>query len=331
MLFPKINVPYLSLSLMFATLGIALPAQAQLPTITIIEEGETLREETAEPDFTDPNDLRPLTQSSSLLSLAGGRRLMGEAQSAISAQNYTLAVQKLKEARQVFNQLSGFYAQLSDSFSGIDNRISDAQRNNALKTSELRDEATYQLALVHRAQNRPELAVPLLIQIIRSQNPTTDLGKKAYDQLAIGQPESILSFEGGQRLMDEAGQAISTQNYPVAIQKLQEARQVFNQLSSFYAQLAESFSGIDGQVSEAERGNALRTSELRDEATYQLALVHRVQDRPELSVPLLIQIVRSQNPTTNLGKKAYQQLFELGFVNSTYPRSRVSRTDSPNN
>ena len=53
---------------------------------------------------------------------------------------------------------------------------------------------------------------------------------------------------------------------------------------------------------------------MRDSATYQLALVHRAQDQPELAVPLLVQIIRSQNPTTDLGKKSYQQLYELGFV-----------------
>jgi hypothetical protein len=134
-------------------------------------------------DVTDPNNLRPLTQEGSLLSLQGGQRLMAEASQAISAQNYTLAARKLQEARQVFNQLSNFYQQLSSSFSGIDNRIYSAQRQKALETAEMRDEATYQLALVHRAQNQPELAVPLLIQIVRSQNPTRDLGKKAYQQL----------------------------------------------------------------------------------------------------------------------------------------------------
>lgn len=136
-----------------------------------------------EPDLTDPNQLRPLTQEDSLLSLQGGDRLMAEANQAIGAQDYILAAQKLQQARQVFNQLSNFYQQLSDSFSGIDNRIYNEHRQNALKTAEMRDEATYQLALVHRAQNQPELAVPLLIQIIRSQNPTRDLGKKAYQQL----------------------------------------------------------------------------------------------------------------------------------------------------
>ena len=140
-------------------------------------------QEASPEDLSDPNNLRPLTQADSLLSLRGGERLMGEASQAIDAQNYALAGQKLQEARQVFNQLSNFYQQLAGSFSGIDNRISEALRGQALETAQMRDQATYQLALVHRAQSQPELAVPLLIQIIRSQSPTTDLGKKAYGQL----------------------------------------------------------------------------------------------------------------------------------------------------
>ncbi|ALF55571.1 hypothetical protein ACX27_26430 [Nostoc piscinale CENA21] len=134
-------------------------------------------------DPNDPNNLRPTTQNNSLLSIEGGERLMKEAEAAVSAQNYALAAKKLQEARQVFNQLSNFYQDLNSSFSGIDIRVSDSQRQKALLTAQKRDEATYQLALVHRAQNQPELAVPLLIQIVRSQNPTRDLGKKAYQQL----------------------------------------------------------------------------------------------------------------------------------------------------
>lgn len=128
-------------------------------------------------------DLRPLAQEGSLLSIQGGQRLMSEAQSAVSAQNYDLAAVKLREARQVFNQLSNFYQGLASSFSGIDNRIADAQRLQALETAQMRDQATYQLALVHRAQNQPDLAVPLLVQIIQSQQPTRDLGQRAYQQL----------------------------------------------------------------------------------------------------------------------------------------------------
>ena len=161
-----------------AALALLPPAQAQNSNPALpAGASET------QPDPTDPNNLRPLTQQGSLLSLPGGQRLMQEANGAVNSQNYTLAAKKLQEARQVFNQLSNFYQQLSSSFSGIDNRVFDAQRKKALETAQLRDEATYQLALVHRAENQPELAVPLLIQIVRSQNPTSELGKKAYQQL----------------------------------------------------------------------------------------------------------------------------------------------------
>ncbi|MCL2935511.1 MAG: hypothetical protein MGU50_02435 [Trichodesmium sp. MAG_R02] len=132
---------------------------------------------------TQPENARPLDPQNSLLSLQGGQRLMKEADNAITSENYDLANQKLQEARQIFNQLSNFHSQLAASFSGIDNRLADSQRTKALETAQMRDQATYQLALVHRAQNQPELAVPLLVQIISSQQPTRDLGKKAYQQL----------------------------------------------------------------------------------------------------------------------------------------------------
>lgn len=162
-----------ALPLVFS-LGLGLPAQAQ----------STLAQSTLAPRVeADSNDLRPLVQDTSLLSIQGGRRLITESQASVQSQDYATAVVKLQQARQVFNQLSNFYQQLSSSFSGIDNRVSDVHRQSAVEAAELRDQATYQLALVHRAQNQPELAVPLLIQVIRSQNPTTDLGKKSYEQL----------------------------------------------------------------------------------------------------------------------------------------------------
>jgi hypothetical protein len=92
-------------------------------------------------------------------------------------------------------------------------------------------------------------------------------------------------------------------------------------MSNFYQELASSFSGIDNRVADSQRQKALDTAQMRDDATYQLALVHRAQNQPELAVPLLVQIISSQNPTRDLGKKAYQQLFELGFVDAPFPRT----------
>lgn len=141
---------------------------------------------------------------------------------------------------------------------------------------------------------------------------------------------SLLSLPGARRLMDEARSAVSAQDYETAAQKLQEARQILNQLSNYYQELAATFSGIDNRIFESQRALALDSAQLRDRATYELALMHRAQNKPELAVPLLIQIVRSQNPTRELGQSAYQQLFELGFVDSPYPRSRDSQSTSSN-
>lgn len=135
----------------------------------------------------------------------------------------------------------------------------------------------------------------------------------------LAQDGSILSMVGAQRLMDEAAEAVSSENYDLAIEKYKSARQVYNQLSNFYQDLASSFSGVDVLISAAHRDRALATAQERDKATYRLALVHRAQNAPDLAVPLLIQIIRSQQPTRDLGENAYRQLFELGFVDSPYP------------
>jgi hypothetical protein len=113
---------------------------------------------------------------------------------------------------------------------------------------------------------------------------------------------------------------VSSGNYALAVKKLQEARQVFNQLSNFYQELGGSFTGVDNRIADGLRRKALDAAQMRDDATYQLALAHRAQNQPELSVPLLVQIAKSQGVTRDLGKKAYNQLVELGFADTPYPR-----------
>lgn len=168
--------------LIITSLGIGSARAQEVAPDNSLETLE-MEEDTLELQPTDPSQMRPLNLNNSFLSIEGGKRLLEEASNAFSQENHTEAVSKLQEARQVFNQLSNFYQQLASSFSGIDNRIADQNRNLARETAQMRDDATYQLALVHRAQNQPELAVPLLIQIVRSQAPTRELGQKAYQQL----------------------------------------------------------------------------------------------------------------------------------------------------
>lgn len=174
-------------------------------------------------------------------------------------------------------------------------------------------------------------AAPLLAQVPESEEATPVPAETVPAQgepvepsdpsalRPLNQPDALLSFSTAERLLAEAAQAAESEEYDAAIDKLSQARRIFNQLSNFHQQLAASFQGIDVRISEEQRRQALQTAQKRDESTYQLALVHRAKQEAELAVPLLIQVIRSQNPTSPLGAKAYQQLFELGFVESEFP------------
>jgi hypothetical protein len=152
------------------------------------------------------------------------------------------------------------------------------------------------------------LATLAIAPVVRSQSvviPTAspEQAGDSSDLKSVG----FLSLPGGQKLMGEAARAVSSGNYTLATSKFKEARQVFNTLSNTYQDLASSFTGVDGRISDSLRRKALDAAQMRDEATYQLA------------VPLLSQVIRSQNPTRELGKKAYNQLVELGFADVPYP------------
>ncbi len=144
-----------------------------------------------------------------------------------------------------------------------------------------------------------------------------------------GLQSGLFSIQAGQRLMTEAEQAVSAQDYETAASKLQDSRRVMNQLSNYYQALTSSFSGVDTRAADSLRRQALESAQIRDQATYQLALVYRAQNQPELAIPLLIEIVRSQNPTRDLGQKSYQQLLELGFVDVPFPRTQQGAQATP--
>lgn len=148
-------------------------------------------------------------------------------------------------------------------------------------------------------------------------------------QRPLNQAATSLSIASGQQLMAEANAAIADQNYTLAEEKLKQARESFNQISTYYQELAQMFVGIDTQINRSNREKALETAQLRDQASYQLALVYRSQNQPSEAVPLLMEILRSQQPTRDLGQRAYQQLFDLGFVDQPYSGRAANTSVEP--
>lgn len=159
--------------------GVALPAQAQTPAVQPPE----LQPAEAQPPAEAPGATRTVQQSNSAIGIASGQALMSEAEGAIAQQNYSLASEKLVSARKALNDVSTYYQNLAGVFLGVDSRVNTDLRDLALSSAQVRDQATYQLAVVYRAQGRPELAIPLLVEVVQSQQPTRELGQQAYQQL----------------------------------------------------------------------------------------------------------------------------------------------------
>lgn len=135
---------------------------------------------------------------------------------------------------------------------------------------------------------------------------------------AVEDSSSPIGIAAGQALISSAEGAIASQNYNQAASNLVEARKALNEVSTYYQNLAGVFVGVESRVNSDLRARALEAAQIRDQASYQLAVVYRAQDRPDLAVPLLVEVVTSQQPTRQLGQQAYQQLYELGFVGTPY-------------
>lgn len=133
-------------------------------------------------------------------------------------------------------------------------------------------------------------------------------------------PPATISEQEAERLMQQADAALDARNYDRAIALLEQAFTAFNTRSNYYQQLSGVFAGVDNAIADEHRIAARDSAEERDRASYDLAIVYRAADRPEDAIAPLVQVVASQGPTRELGQKAYQQLKEIGFVTTAYPR-----------
>ena len=118
--------------------------------------------------------------------------------------------------------------------------------------------------------------------------------------------------------LDQAEISIKTGNLDDAISKLKNARTISNLLINYYRDINGSFRGIDALIPREMNRKNREVIQLLAKANMQLATIHRTKGEPELAVPLLVDVVKILTPVKPKGAKAYQQLVELGFVETPY-------------
>jgi len=118
--------------------------------------------------------------------------------------------------------------------------------------------------------------------------------------------------------LEQAKVLINTGNLDEAQEKLEKARNYSNLLINYYKDLNRSFTGIDALIPRELTKKNRNVIQLLAKANMQLAIIHRSKDEPELAVPLLVEVVKILTPVNPKGAKAYQQLVELGLVDTPY-------------
>tara|TARA_Y100000994_G_scaffold33525_1_gene23782 strand:- start:56 stop:571 length:516 start_codon:yes stop_codon:yes gene_type:complete len=131
----------------------------------------------------NPNQYKVLSNNSKTLSVSNVDFLIKEGDEFIKNGDFDKAKNSYLDARKLAKQLASFYSDLNTAFKGVDARIPNEMQRKGRETLQILAESNERLASFYIKDGEPEVAVPLLIEIIRIMSPNSSEGKIAYEKL----------------------------------------------------------------------------------------------------------------------------------------------------
>ena len=131
----------------------------------------------------NPNQYKVLSNNSKTLSVSNVDFLIKEGDEFIKNGDFDKAKNSYLDARKLAKQLASFYSDLNTAFKGVDARIPNEMQRKGRETLQILAESNERLATYYINDGAPEVAVPLLIEIIRIMSPNSSEGKMAYEKL----------------------------------------------------------------------------------------------------------------------------------------------------
>ena len=131
----------------------------------------------------DPKDYKVLSSNNKKLSISNVKEFINEGDKLIENGDFEKAKETYDKARDLSRKLAGFYMDLNSSFKGIDARVPREMENKGKESIKIWAESSSRLAALYIRKRQPEVAVPLLVEIIRLMSPTSSEGKEAYKNL----------------------------------------------------------------------------------------------------------------------------------------------------
>jgi len=134
-------------------------------------------------EIKNPEDFRVLSNESKKLSISNVEYYIKQGDNYIKDGDFEKAKDSYLDARKLAKQLASFYSDLNSSFKGIDARIPNEMQRKGKQTLQILAESNERLASLYIKTEKPEVAVPLLVETIRIMSPNSPEGKEAYERL----------------------------------------------------------------------------------------------------------------------------------------------------
>ena len=127
-----------------------------------------------------------------------------------------------------------------------------------------------------------------------------------------------LSISDVQDYLNNGDKLVKDGDFEKAKQTYDKARNLARQLAGFYRDLNGSFKGLDARIPLEMDKKGRKSIKIWAQSNARLASLYKIKKQPEVAVPLLVEIIRLMTPNSTEGKEAYQNLLQLGFVETTY-------------
>tara|TARA_B100001989_G_scaffold105349_1_gene73701 strand:- start:99 stop:614 length:516 start_codon:yes stop_codon:yes gene_type:complete len=134
-------------------------------------------------EIKNPEEFRVLSNKSKKLSISNVEYFIKQGDKDIKNGDFEKAKDSYLDARKLAKQLASFYSDLNSSFKGVDARIPNEMQRKGKQTLQILAKTNERLASMYIKTEKPEVAVPLLVETIRIMSPNSREGKEAYERL----------------------------------------------------------------------------------------------------------------------------------------------------
>ena len=142
--------------------------------------------------------------------------------------------------------------------------------------------------------------------------------KNPNEYKVLSSTNKKLSIADVQEYLTKGDNHVKVGDFEKAKETYDEARDLAKQLAGFYRDLNGSFKGLDARIPLEMEKKGRKSIKIWAQSNARLAALYKRKNQPEVAVPLLVETIRLMSPNSREGKEAYENLLQLGFVETNY-------------